>query len=174
MWKYHQSKIITATINSLICSLSSFGGISSILLLSFLELRNSANLHLCVSLKECYWFFGEVEQVVSIQWMLTGCTLALPISIRYNETQIPYDRNHKWFHQYKVTKTTQFCQIWSTMSTINPAKYEVLIKEHLRSILDISELDHAGWLSRLRYSVSLTCRLMLYRTNYSEKIQHFP
>ena len=37
------SFLLTATINSLIYSLSSFGGISSILLLSFLKLRNSVS-----------------------------------------------------------------------------------------------------------------------------------
>ena len=41
--KSSPSFLLTAIINSLIYSLSSFGGISSILLLSFLELRNSAS-----------------------------------------------------------------------------------------------------------------------------------
>ena len=41
--KSSPSFLLTAIINSLIYSLSSFGGISSILLLSFLELRNSVS-----------------------------------------------------------------------------------------------------------------------------------
>ena len=57
--KSSPSFLLTAIINSLIYSLSSFGGISSILLLSFLELRNSVSkLNLFVSLKECSCFFG--------------------------------------------------------------------------------------------------------------------
>ena len=38
----------------------------------------------------------------------------------------------------KSTKHTQFCQIWSNMEmSKDPAKYEVLIKQYLRSILAI-------------------------------------
>ena len=38
-------------------------------------------------------------------------------------------------------KYTQFCKIWSNMKMLsNPAKYEVLIKQYLRSILEI--VDH--------------------------------
>ena len=56
--KSSPSFLLTAIINLLIYSLSYFGGISSILLLSFLELRTqSANVHLFVSLKECSCFF---------------------------------------------------------------------------------------------------------------------
>ena len=40
----------------------------------------------------------------------------------------------------KSPKHTQFSQIWSNMKiSNNPVKYEVLIKQYLRSILDISE-----------------------------------
>ena len=51
------------------------------------------------------------------------------------EIQIHHDKHHK-----KSPKHEQFCQIWSHMKmSNNPAKDEVLIKQYLRSILDISE-----------------------------------
>ena len=55
-----------------------------------------------------------------------------------NEIQIPYDKQHKKSHQ-----NTQFCQIWSDIKiSNNTAKYEVLIKQYLCSILDISARDY--------------------------------
>jgi len=58
-----------------------------------------------------------------------------------NEIQIPYDKHHCVLNGAKSPKHTQFCQIWSHMEmSNNPAKYEVLIKQYLRSILDISVL----------------------------------
>ena len=42
-------------------------------------------------------------------------------------------------HWWKTPKYIQFCQIWSNMKmSVNPAKHEVLLKQYLRSILDIS------------------------------------
>ena len=39
----------------------------------------------------------------------------------------------------KRPKNAHFCQIWSIMKmSNNPNKYEVLIKQYLRSILDVS------------------------------------
>ena len=43
----------------------------------------------------------------------------------------------------KSLKHTQFCQILSKMKmSNNPVKYEVLIKQYLRSILDMSGIVH--------------------------------
>ena len=51
-----------------------------------------------------------------------------------NEIQIPYDKHHK-----KSPKHTQFCQIWSNKKVSNnPAMYEVLSKQYLHSILEVS------------------------------------
>ena len=45
----------------------------------------------------------------------------------------------------KSPKHTQFWQIWSNMKmSNNPAKYEVLIKQYLRSILDINVCVYVG------------------------------
>ena len=60
-----------------------------------------------------------------------------------NEIQIPYDKDHKVSSLVKSHLNTymQFCQIWSNMKmSNNPAKYKVLIKQYLRSILDIIAL----------------------------------
>ena len=55
-----------------------------------------------------------------------------------NEIQIPYYKHHK----VSSLVNTQLCQIWSNMKmSNNPAKYEVLINQYLRSILDISDID---------------------------------
>ena len=55
------------------------------------------------------------------------------------EIQIPYDKHHKVSSLVKRSpKHTQFSQIWSSMNiSNNPAKYELLIKRYLRSILEI-------------------------------------
>ena len=54
------------------------------------------------------------------------------------------------FLMISITKCTknhpQFCQIWSNMKiSNNPDKYEVLIKQYLRSILNISVLISYLW-----------------------------
>ena len=61
-------------------------------------------------------------------------------SVERNEIQTPYDKHHKMSSLIKShQKHTQFCQIWSNMKmSNNPAIYEILIKQYLRSILDIS------------------------------------
>ena len=52
-----------------------------------------------------------------------------------NEIQIPYDKHHKVSSSVKTQQNTQCCQIWSNMKmSNNPAKYELLIKQCLRSI----------------------------------------
>ena len=58
-----------------------------------------------------------------------------------NEIQIPYYKHHKVSSLVKkAPKHTQFCQIWSNMKmSDNPTKYEVLIEQYLRSILDITD-----------------------------------
>ena len=54
--------------------------------------------------------------------------------------QIPHDKHKQSvFIGKKLPKHTQFSQIWSNIKmSNNPAKYEVLIKQYLRSTLDIS------------------------------------
>ena len=56
------------------------------------------------------------------------------------EIQIPYDKHHKVSSVVKSRQNTEFCQICSNMKmSNNPVKYEVLIKQYLRSILDMSD-----------------------------------
>ena len=44
-----------------------------------------------------------------------------------------------------------FCQTWSNMQmSNNPAKYEVLIKQYLRSILDISDSSKCSTVQKLK------------------------
>ena len=59
-----------------------------------------------------------------------------------NEIQIPHDKHKQSvFIGKKLPKHTQFSQIWSNIKmSNNPAKYEVLIKQYLRSVLDISDM----------------------------------
>ena len=107
----------------------------------------------------------NVEQVVSIGFSLDAHLRTHPANLdqtcsglNANEIQISQLRIISVFIGKKSLKHTQFCQIWSNMKmSDNTTKYEVLIKEYLRSIRDISEFDRSDWLSRLRYNVSLTC-----------------
>ena len=60
-----------------------------------------------------------------------------------NEIQIPYDKHHKVSSLVKSHQITQFCQTWSNMKmSNNPAKYKVISKQYLRSIMDISTESH--------------------------------
>ena len=60
-----------------------------------------------------------------------------------NEIQIPYDKHHKVSSLVKSHQITQFCQTWSNMKmSNNPAKYKVISKQYLRSIMDISAESH--------------------------------
>ena len=59
-----------------------------------------------------------------------------------NEIQIPYDKHRKVSSLVKSHQNTRFEVIWKCRNmkmSNNPAKYEVLIEQYLRSILDISE-----------------------------------
>ena len=71
-----------------------------------------------------------------------------------NEIQIPSDKHHQSVLVGKKSpKHTQFCQIWSNMKmSNNPAEYEVLIKQYLHSVLDISE----------QITVKLLLRIIIY------------
>ena len=63
-------------------------------------------------------------------------------SLNANEIQIPYDMCHKVSSLVKSIQNTKFCPTRSNMKmSNNPAKYEVLIKQYLRSILDISKIN---------------------------------
>ena len=54
-----------------------------------------------------------------------------------NEIQIPYDEHQSVLIGKKSPQLTQFSQIRSSLKiSNNPVKYEVLIKQYLRSILD--------------------------------------
>ena len=73
-------------------------------------------------------------------------------ALNANEIQILYDKYHKVSSLVpgigkKSPKHTPFCNMKSNMKMSNsPAKYEVLIKQYLRSILDISGF----WQERFR------------------------
>ena len=56
-----------------------------------------------------------------------------------NEMQIPHDKHKQSvLIGKKLPKHIQFSQIWSNIKmSNNPAKYEVLIKQYLRSVLDL-------------------------------------
>ena len=55
-----------------------------------------------------------------------------------NEIQIPYDRHQKVSSLVKSHLHTQFSQIRSSMKISNNlVKYEILIKQYLRAVLDI-------------------------------------
>ena len=54
-----------------------------------------------------------------------------------NEIQIPYDNHHKVSSLVKRHQNTY--KYMNMKMSENPAKHEVLIKQYLRSILDISE-----------------------------------
>ena len=80
--------------------------------------------------------FGNLETISSCYAL---CQIGPGLNA--NEIQIPHDKHHKVSSLVKSHQNTQFCQMWSNMKmSNNPAKYEVLIKQCLRSIMDISEL----------------------------------
>ena len=71
-----------------------------------------------------------------IEWLIDGRTEIFP-GFNANEIQITYDSITKCPHWQNVTETHNSVKREYENSN-NLTKYEVLIKQHLRSILDIS------------------------------------
>ena len=77
---------------------------------------------------------GELQTgPIKVEEVFGGTVIQICSRLNANEIQIPYDKHHKMSSWAKSTKTR-------TNLSNNPAEYEVLIKQYLRSILDISTL----------------------------------
>ena len=68
---------------------------------------------------------------IKVEEVFGGTVIQICPGLNANEIQIPYDKHHIVFSLAESTKTR-------TILSNNPAKYEVLIKQYLRSILDVS------------------------------------
>ena len=106
--KSSPSFLLTAMINSLIYSLSSFGGISSILLLSFLELRNSVSklISLCVFERVFLFFWSSINLSIGLSGdtNLLDCSAILKNLLALDKYELRTTRVHRKYYLVKAAR----------------------------------------------------------------------
>ena len=100
------------------------------------ERKKEIKTESCMELFASLWLVGTLH-VRTIYFKQSQVSLQICPGLNANEIHIPRGKHHK-VSLVKSHQNTQFCQIQSNMRmSNNPAKYEVLIKQYLHSILDI-------------------------------------
>jgi len=113
----------------------------------------SAKMHPELSLQETRGSHERGQRGYS--WQSRICP-----GLNANEIQISYDKHHKVSSLVKSHQNTHISVKYKVKITNNPAKYEVLIKQCLRSILDMSGQSWTciALLADLQASAVSTCR----------------